>query len=30
MIPTTWINITHHRPTHATLDKYKQQHGINQ
>ena len=30
MIPTIWINIPHHRPTHAALDKYKQQHGSNQ
>jgi len=30
MIPTIWINLTHHRPTHVALDKYKQQHGSNQ
>jgi len=30
MTPIIWINISHHRPTHATLIKYKQQHGSNQ
>jgi len=30
MTPTIWNNISHHKPTHAALDKYKQQHGSNQ
>jgi len=30
MTPIIWINISHHRLTHAALIKYKQQHGSNQ
>jgi len=30
MTPTIWINIAHHRLTHAALIIYKQQHGSNQ